>query len=862
MAPAVALICGIVLGEYRAAGAGAPFVIVALAALGGLVIHALRRPLPRAGRVAVVAVVGTAAAVGVARHRAAVSLAADHLARFVPPEGVLSRIAGELVTAPVQRPAERRNPFTFVPPHGSVSFVISADAVLTQHPQATSGLVHVRVSLPSHVDTAASAAILGASAGDRVVLLGRLYRPRGPHNTGEVDWAALQRLEGIFVRLAVDDPRFVTLEPAGRETWSAIRSRARAWARAGLLGPGALGAADEHVAARLLDAIVLGQRSATSRQIDEAFIRTGTVHILSVSGFHVAVLAGGCWLLFRRLWRRGMRTAAVLTLAVLFGYGLIAEPNAPIVRALLMAGLACVAALLGRPISALNWLAAAALGVLLWNPLDLFRAGFQLSFVQVLALLWFTPPLTRLLLRTRRADLGPQRDADSWPAFGHRLAARAAAGLVAVSVVAWLAALPLAMHHFGQLTPWGALQSMLLAPPFAIVIILGFVAVLTGWIPYLGTAFAGLTAAIADRLCGLVELLAGWPGSWIETAPPPAILVMLAYAAILAGYVAFRSGESMAAAAQPRAAAQTRPGPRVAWVASIAVGTVVWTWWLAGATTRPAAACQVRLLSVGNGAAILLTTATGESAVFDLGTISNVDVGATARIILRRLGVRRLAFACVSHENYDHYSGLPGLLTAIPAAQRLVNPYYATLVADDPGIRLLERRLPRPGPPPTALAAGDGGALGGVRFEVLWPPEGLSDWPANERSLVIRLSVAGVRILLTGDIESRASDALLAAHAAGAVDLRAEVLVAPHHGAVLPTRDLTGELYATVNPRWVLASTGKPRPELAPLVREAVGPECQVLSTRDVGEIIVTISADGRIDVNTPFTGQRTASLP
>jgi competence protein ComEC len=163
------------------------------------------------------------------------------------------------------------------------------------------------------------------------------------------------------------------------------------------------------------------------------------------------------------------------------------------------------------------------------------------------------------------------------------------------------------------------------------------------------------------------------------------------------------------------------------------------------------------------------------------------------------------------------------------------------------------RSLPEPVPPMSAVCAGDRFAFGEVLIEVLWPPGDLDTalWAANDRSLVLRIDAYGRRVLLPGDIERDALQAVVGAHRAGAIDLSADVLVAPHHGSVVP-RD-TAEFLETVSPSVVVNSSGRERPKLAALTREVLGEAARLLSTHDVGAVAVHLTRDGHARVETPF---------
>jgi ComEC/Rec2-related protein len=142
----------------------------------------------------------------------------------------------------------------------------------------------------------------------------------------------------------------------------------------------------------LLRALLLGDPDPQLRDVQDQFQRTGTSHHLAISGMHVAVLGAFVFLVCRALLLSPRKTALIMTGSVLV-YGAAAMPSAPVVRSVLL----CLAFAVGlasrRSVDALQLLAACVLAMLIYRPLDLYNAGFQLSFGTVLGLILFTRPL-------------------------------------------------------------------------------------------------------------------------------------------------------------------------------------------------------------------------------------------------------------------------------------------------------------------------------------------------------------------------------------------------------------------------------------------------------------------------------------
>jgi competence protein ComEC len=840
---AIAFIVGIVAAEYLGTGAASAryaAILLPIVAFVTLIVLVARRK--ASGIVLCGLVVAAAFGLGFARHQNAIQLPPNHIARFLADEPILSRVAGQIVTQPTTIPGEKRNPFLSLDPPARTRFVLAARELRTADPP---------ISIAGYIRVSVEAESIGAHMGDAVVLTGQLYRPRGPRNPGETDWAAWNRSQNIHAGMKVEGAVHVRRIDSGGSTARGLIGSLRARAQSMLFEPFTEVDSDQPV--RLLDAMVLGHRSAAGREVNEAFLRTGGLHFLAVSGFHVGVLAGAVWFFTRRVLRRGARTTALATIIVLVLYALIVEHNAPIMRATTMGVLLCLALLARRPLCGLNWLAFAAICILTRNPLELFGAGFQLSFVQVLALLTIVPRVYRLVVYRHRDDEVPA-DADSWPRLIARRFSRSFVGLAIVCVCAWIVALPLVLLHFGRFAPWGAIQSIVISPLVMLTIVLGFLTlILSAVVPPVGAAVGVILRAVTDLLLWAVDHLSHLPGTLVDVIRPPALLVIATYATLsLALWACLGRGETTTGGGS----LADKRGPRrrlTLGLLTVSMIPVLWIAWWATPVFRVARDCCVHVLSVGSGAAVLVTAPGGDALLYDVGTIHNSDAGQTVVQAARTLGIGRLNALVISHANYDHYSGAPSVLRDVPTERLHWSRYTAPPGAESPGMRRLLGLLPAQSAPRAVLRAGDRFTLGDAPIEVLWPPDDLDEsWDVNDRSLVLRILANGRKVLLPGDIERPALRELLRLHEAGKIDLRSDVLLAPHHGAVVPVD--TAAFYKAVRPSVIINSTSRERPKLTELVSETLGEDVRLLSTDEVGAVTVRITRESGITVETPFT--------
>jgi competence protein ComEC len=806
LAPAAGcMIAGILAGRFVPLPGGF-WAVMGAAALAGAAMLALRgRKQAYLRGAAQAAALGAALCLSAVHGRLAwFRVEENHVVTFTGSSRTMATLRGRVVTAPqIVRPlaedafAYHRDPQTI--------FLLEAGG-LGDGPRArvASGLVRVTVDEPMR----------GLEIGSEVELTGWIGRFRPPANPGQYDSAEAGRARGVLAWCSVPVADGVRPISSTRSWGQRTLDRLRASAAQHFAG-----GSDEE-SGLLAQALLVGQRSPALGRLNEIMVRAGIAHYLSISGSHLAIFLGFAYLLCR-LAAISRRRAAGAVLVILIAYVLIAEPNAPLFRSAIMAGAVCVAAIARRRANSLNSLAGAAIILLAADPLDLFSAGFQLSFAIVLGLILLHRPIYRSLWGRwlARQGLVVYRGEGSlrrW--IGGQLSRWLRAG-VAMSLAAWIASSPLAAWHFGLFSPYGQVLTTLLAAPVTAVLIPGYFSLaLAGIAPNLSDSFARLAELAAGGLARIVDAIQVLPGLCVEVRPVGAAWAALCYAAVALWLVRKRL-----------------PMGRAAAIAASAI--------LAGWTvySQLPAACpkglELNLLAVGDGQCAAVRTP-GGIWLFDAGTRSTLAVRqAVLEPFLRDRCFRRPTAAFVSHANTDHYSAVADMAEAGLLRKVYLNEYFGRPVAGvtnamecqiDGGparsgvsrdeLRFLQI-MERNGVQVERLRAGQVVELDGTaRVEVLWPPaippdEATSN-PAtrpamtvNDTSLVLRLVGPGGSILLPGDAGEAPQAALLAA---GAERLRADVLVMPHHGAWSPAMP---EFVRAVHPKAVLASrASEPKP--------------------------------------------------
>jgi len=346
--------------------------------------------------------------------------------------------------------------------------------------------------------------------GDRMEILGTLKNIEGPRNPGQFDFAAWLALQGIASELSARSPLDCRLlaRDAGNPVVAAAH-RCRDWIRATL----SVGISDDPGTLGLILATTLGLRDDSSEQIEEAFRRTGTIHLFSVSGLHVGMVGVILWTILRALGIR-RRIAILAIIPSLFFYVLITGLQPASLRAAIMGAILLGAALVDRRPRPLNTLGAAAFLLLLADTRQLFHPGFQFSFIVVAAILLLSEQFRRGL--SALADVDPFLPRELLDPFQRAWFACTAgmAGLCAVSLAAWLGSLPMTIAYFGMVS-LSSIPANLVAVPISFLLLsVAAMSICAGLVSsWCAGVFNNTAWLLAKSLALTVQLFSGIPGS-------------------------------------------------------------------------------------------------------------------------------------------------------------------------------------------------------------------------------------------------------------------------------------------------------------------------------------------------------------
>ncbi len=536
----------------------------------------------------------------------------------------------------------------------------------------------------------------------------------------------------------------------------------------------------------LIQALVIGDRSGFDQDDWEVLTRTGTNHLVAISGLHVGLIAGGVFVLVRRLWSLSARltvglaaprAAAIGGLLAALGYAGLAGFAISTQRALVMIAVVLAALFWQRTLRPYHALVLALVGVLLVDARAVLSPGFWLSFGAVAVLLF---------------NLGhrlPSRDL--WTRWGR------AQWAVAIGL------LPLLFLLFGRASLIAPLVNLVAVPIFSLMLLpLVLVASLLSLIPGLGLPLQWTAHLLGWCLDGL-SWIAGL--SWAAMALPQR-----------PSWVWPVAGAGVVLLLAPRGL----PGR---WLGAL----LLFPMFVLRAPEPPHGEAWFTLLDVGLGLAAVVRTRDG-TLVYDTGPgfPSGFNTGsAVVAPFLAAQGVRRIERLVVSHADRDHAGGLVGLADRV-AIDRIDS--------GEPG------RLGFPGVEP--CRAGEQWEWSGVSFRFLHPAD--ASFRGNDASCVLRLETGGRSILLTGDIEARVERRL--ARELGDL-LASDVLVAGHHGSATSTHP---EFLDAVAPGLVLFPSGYANQFGFPasVVRERIAVRgIPVLDTGLVGAIELRLGPNGTV---------------
>jgi competence protein ComEC len=593
-----------------------------------------------------------------------------------------------------------------------------------------------------------SEAVKDVNIGYKFQAFCRLDKFSPADNPGQFDIARYMNRNAVYVSASVKSANALTI--LGAEQLKSpfdIKAKFRQLAIAALLDN-----TESDNDMRLVEALVLGSRTKIDRKLYNDFTKTGLVHLVALSGLNVGILAGCFWWFTKKagLLHQGRSIACIIATIIFL---LVVPATSSTLRAGIMFIIYCLARLFNRHSSGLNSLAVAAIFLLLIRPMDFLDAGFQLSFAAVLGILFFYKPIRNFLI----LPVEPLRETPFYPPL------RAPLDMFAVGLAAWSAVMPLIAWHFHQLQLLTAIWTVPASIPVTIILILGTFKILLN--PLLPTLAYGLGFIIdfsAKILSYLVAIFAKFPLSNIIIGKVSIYIVLLCYLLIfLWKFFPFRR----------------KPFLNLSYPAAIAILFIA-AFFINRFETF--GNLQLTVLSVGHGQAAFIRTPDNKNFVIDAGSMSKNNIGDTiVNPFLNYIAADKIDSVFISHDDIDHYNGLPEILNQHHCENFYTTPKFIQSAAASNADAKLSEFVRSKGL--SLCVAPQKISLGKTVIIRLWPIDSpdensLTD---NESSLVLLFEYAGRKILLCSDITEDTQKQLMNLYPQLDVDL----IVTPHHGS-------------------------------------------------------------------------------
>lgn len=673
--------------------------------------------------------------------------------------------------------------------------------------------------------------------GDFIRFQSHLKTIQNFNNPGRFDYRRFMNLQGIFVSGFVSDRSDIILirqATAGglKRTLESFRNYLIKIIDKNSFSP----------EKDIIKAMILGNQNEISADIRDIFNKTGTAHILSISGLHIGMVAATFFLLFFLLLKSSaymmlrfntIKIAATASFFMALIYALIAGMGVTVMRATLMAFIFLMALLSGKQRDFYNTLAIAGLIILFISPEALFDISFQLSFMSVLAIIYLAP-------RFNFFSLDKFSDSPPWMRSMIKYSYLSAI----ICLAATLGTLPLIIYYFDRVSLVTIIANMIAVPLLGtLALALAMFFILFSFSPVISGFFIQMATFLAQISITIIHKFAALPFSSLSMVKPNFFEIAMFYLLIvlITQFIDEKKKQSRGGMPSP-----VRLAALKYLSATIIVFFILDITYFA-LRDQFSSDLKITVLDVGQGNCTVIQLPGGTNMIIDGGGFAkgSFDVGkGIVAPFLYKKRINHIDTALLSHPHPDHLLGLIYIMNNFKVRQLWKNhlpvdaiaypPWEETIRTHHVRVSLISSNIPEK-------------IFNKVDVKILWPPENYFDGihdlsydAVNDSSVVLRITYGKISVLIPGDISAEIEKKLIQSN----VDLKSDVLIAPHHGSSNSSRI---EFINAVSCRYAVFSSGRynvfkhPHPAIIQRYQEA---GATILRTDQNGAISFTTNGD------------------
>ena len=519
----------------------------------------------------------------------------------------------------------------------------------------------------------------------------------------------------------------------------------------------------------LLMGLLAGDRSGIPEALRSDFQRSGLVHVLAISGFHVVLLAGMLMVLLKAT-RLPHKTVGVIGILLLLLYVPVTGGSPAVRRAVIMFAVPQVGMLFQRPAAALNSLGVALLFLTLPNPTIIWNPGFQLSAAATLGIILGSShnPLKALPEGLLKNKL--------WGKFQSFMLEP-----TYVTLCATLATAPFLIYHFKTLAPLAWLGNIIIVPLISFGMEAGLFALMSP-LDFLTESFCSAASVLLRCASLLTRLLSDSSAASVTVGPyPPFVLLLMGFVfALLPSTRRNRLGGIL-----------------------FVLGILFFSCFYFVCNYKDAAhpSWKLTAIDIGQGDAILITTPSGRNILIDSGPNDRRDSGKDIIVpYLRHSGILTLDALVVTHADADHFGGALGIVGSFPVKELWVSE-CARLELKPAWIKTMAVALER-GIPLRDIGRGFTWSDNSIEIRALHPVSAGTCGETNEESITFRVKGLGHSAILTGDLTVAGERKILKS----GMFLKSDVLKLGHHGSKTSS---SRNFLTAVEPKLALVSSGR-----------------------------------------------------